>query len=139
MAAAEGQDGAGFGSGPDAGSGPIDAAAVRVRFSPPAAPINTWMTARSTAMSTTDQNSLDSETSLPHSRTTTPRTPTTTRSQRALDATHRPVPAAGVSASAEPTDSRPPATIARAAAPVLLRPANQPTTTRVKPSQSSTC
>src|SRR3954471_9759903 len=105
MAAAERQDGAGFGSGPDAGSGPIDAAAVRVRSGPPAAPINTWMTARSTAMSTTDQTSLDSETSLPHSSTTTPRTPTTTRTQPALAATHRPAPATGPPASAEPTVS----------------------------------
>ena len=41
-----------------------------------------------------------------------------TRSQRALAATHRPAPEAGPSASDEPTVSRPPATVERAAAPV---------------------
>src|SRR4029453_18658291 len=84
---------------PDAGSGLIDAAAAPVRFDPSAAPSRTWTTARNN----TAQTSLDCETSLPHSSTTTPRTPTTGRSQQALAATHRPAPPAGPPGRAQPT------------------------------------
>src|SRR4029453_13789447 len=66
------------------------------------APTRICTTARSTTTSSSDQPSRDTETSLPHSRTTTPTTPTATRSHRALAATHRPAPPSDPSASCAP-------------------------------------
>src|SRR4029453_10750922 len=53
------------------------------------APTRTCTTARSTTTSSSDQPSRDTETSLPHNRTTTPATPTATRSPRAFAAPHQ--------------------------------------------------
>jgi hypothetical protein len=103
------------------------------------APTRTCTTARSTTTSSSDQTSRDTETSLPHSRTTTPSTPTATRSHRAFAATQRPAPPSDPSASFAPTDSRPPDSVVRTAVPEALDPVNQPTTTRISPSHPSTC
>ena len=94
--------------------------------------------AKSTTTSS-DQSSRGSETSLPHSRTMALNTPIATRSQRALTATQRPAPSSGPPDTAVPMVSRPVDSVLRTAAPDVLDPVNQPATTRIRPSQASTC
>src|SRR4030095_3939707 len=97
---------------PSAAAGTEPAAAV-----PRPAPTRTCTTPSSTTVSAIDQNSREGETSFPHSRTTAPSTPTATRNQPALAATHRPVPPPGPSASRAPAVSKPPASVERTAVP----------------------
>src|SRR4029453_10169935 len=98
----------------------------------PPAPIMTSSTARSTTTSVSDQSSRVGVRSLPQSRTTTPSTPMTTRTQRALAAAHRPVPPTGPSASAAPTVCRPPDTAERTAGPGALGPGDQAAPTKIQ-------
>src|SRR4051795_9465957 len=117
---------------------PVAVEAV-LELDPLSTPTSTCTAANRASTSAIDQNNRDGDMSLPHNKTTTPTTPTATRSQRAFAATQEPAPAAELSLSVDPTVSRPPETVERAAVPGLLRPVNQPTTIRIRPNQSSTC
>src|ERR1019366_9507771 len=116
---------------------PVSAADTRpgARFPPPA-PTRTCTTPSRATTSTRDQNSRESETSLPHSRTTVPSTPPATRSHTALVVDHRPAPPTGPSAMAAPAVSRPPETHVRTAAPGALDPVNHPPAPTITPTHN---